>query len=502
MRIAVIDLGTNSIRFAVHEVRTDSNPNTLYREKLMVKLGERVFETGRLQPLAIRRTLQALMRFQKIAKRFHVKEIIAFGTSALREARNSAEFVAQVLKKTGIRLKVISGDEEARLIALGIVSGEVLPEQTFILVDIGGGSTEFSLCKNKKVTRSLSVPLGTARLQQLFLTDLPPSSENIKLLRKQIRKTLRMSLNPSLWPQVEKLMGSSGTIKCLSKMLGKDVKIAPFDLAGLSYLISEMSTMTKRELSELPGMEVSRMEMLLPGAILFEECMKFFGAKKSSVTELSLRDGILKDYIDQNSSKGRVQTLSKTEYLNSMIDKINRYVGDEKQIRKTAELSQALFTQLRSIHQLDPRWSKCLMVAAMSRNIGEWIHPLRHEFHSSYLVKTSQWPGLNKRETQLVSLLCLYHEKGKATSKELANLSLAGCDAATFWKLLAILRVLDAIDSDSKGPGSFKRIQKSKTCIKLLMSKKSMTGLEAIRLNLRDGLFQKIFHRSILAIPT
>src|SRR6478672_4923106 len=150
MRVAIIDLGTNSVRFDVQEFERGREAQILHREKLMIRLGQGVFITGRLDKNAIRRALHAFLRFRQIATDFRVEKIIAFGTSALRDARDSDKLLRQIKSQTGIDVRVITGEEEAKLIAEGVLAHEKPEKGTFALVDIGGGSTEISICRGRR----------------------------------------------------------------------------------------------------------------------------------------------------------------------------------------------------------------------------------------------------------------------------------------------------------------------------------------------------------------
>src|SRR5690349_20184162 len=148
MRIAIIDLGTNSVRFDIHQLGPKKGSvRQLHREKIMVRLGQGVFLNGKLDRSAIQRTLHAFTRFKKSAAQFKAAKTIAFGTSALRESSDGEKFLKLVHERTGIQIRVISGSEEAQLIALGILSNEKTPKGKYALVDIGGGSTEISICR-------------------------------------------------------------------------------------------------------------------------------------------------------------------------------------------------------------------------------------------------------------------------------------------------------------------------------------------------------------------
>src|SRR4051794_25043244 len=164
MRLAIIDLGTNSVRFDVHQISSSSlkpglSEKRLHREKLMVRLGQNVFTRGKLDPAAMARTVEAFRSFSRTLRDLKVDRVLAFATSALREASDSTKLIERVRARTGIELRVISGVEEARLIALGFLANTSPPEERFGLIDIGGGSTEVSIIKNKETLHSTSFNL-------------------------------------------------------------------------------------------------------------------------------------------------------------------------------------------------------------------------------------------------------------------------------------------------------------------------------------------------------
>jgi exopolyphosphatase/guanosine-5'-triphosphate,3'-diphosphate pyrophosphatase len=170
MRIALIDLGTNAVRFDVVEVSPAGGVARLHRERLAVRLGEGVFKTGRLSHAAIGRTVAAFESFRKTCRTLNVERVTAFGTSALRDSANSEVLLTLLKRRTGIDVRVISGQEEARLIARGILAHENPTAKGLVaLVDIGGGSVEITLCRGRQIRRSTSFKLGLRDFNRFFL---------------------------------------------------------------------------------------------------------------------------------------------------------------------------------------------------------------------------------------------------------------------------------------------------------------------------------------------
>jgi exopolyphosphatase/guanosine-5'-triphosphate,3'-diphosphate pyrophosphatase len=504
MRVGIIDLGTNSVRFDINQIGPGSRVRKLHREKLMVRLGQNVFLDGKLDPAAIRRTLQAFTSFQRTAEDLQVRRIVAFATSALREAGDSDKFLNLIRSRTGIDVRVISGEEEAKLIAKGVLSNERSSTKgRYGLVDIGGGSTEISICRGKEVLHAESFPLGTARLQQVFLKSSPPPAPKagqlsaVEQLRRYIRGILLPKMIAEEWPKVDRLLGSSGTIRAIARIVKKSGGGKSIDYKELKKLVKQMSGMTTTELLGIPGMEARRVDMIVAGAVLLEECMAVLGAKKAIATEYSLRDGIL----EEEKQIYRQHEVSNIPFhladLYSKAQKFRTGPDDEAHLKQTVEISEALFDRLKRLHKLDAKWRHHLTAASILHDVGEAISRTRHGAHSYYIVKNADIPSMEKWEAEFVGQLCLWHQDGKISQKDL---SFAGSKdrKQAFVKLLAILRVADALDRSHKRLLKIRNVRINPKSVRLLVSARNGIDLELLRVEQKKSLFEQVFQRSLV----
>ncbi|MGE0762195.1 MAG: hypothetical protein AB7N80_02840 [Bdellovibrionales bacterium] len=317
VKVGVVDLGTNSVRFAIYELADGKSANCLYKKKLMLRPGQGVYRTGRLKTGTIRKLSQAFNNFHKRTQREKVMLVKAVATSALREAKNSGQLIRRVKKNTGIEIRVISGTQEAHLIAKGILQFDPPRAAKAVLIDIGGGSTELSLCQNGKRQTSLSLPLGALRLQQLFLhQDTAQHVENrlagVAQLRRAVQAVFRQKLRT--WParSGQLALGSSGTIRAVARLLDRQrqqhrfsrlwqtqSRAKPrlkFTRRELRLLVERMLPMSRAELLRLPGMERRRLDIILTGAILLLEILDFLEVDQVRTTNHALRDGILLEF--------------------------------------------------------------------------------------------------------------------------------------------------------------------------------------------------------------
>lgn len=488
MRIAIIDLGTNSVRFDVQQLGPGRRVKCLHREKIMVRLGQGIFLSSKLDPDAIQRTLQAFHRFRRLSDQYRVSKTIAFGTSALREASDREGFLATIKEETGIHVRVISGAEEAKLIALGIQARERIPKGLYSLVDIGGGSTEISVCQGEKILHSASFPIGTARLQQLFLSRTPPKPADLVALRKHVRNALLDTLLPEHWPRTERIIGSSGTIRALDKILGE------FTRKNLSAMVKRMSLMTTGELLGIPGMESKRVDMILAGAVLFEECMAAMGAKKATSSEFSLRDGILEEELALFRQGGGASRLEL--HIPEMYEKARLLGGDVDHLQAVVALAEELFKRLQPVHRLNPSWKIYLVAACILRDTGEAVNLARHHVHSYYIIKHSDLPAMDNWELEFISQLCLHHEGAKLDSKDLSfTRNKVRKDA--FRKLLALLRVVDELDTGPDARATIKSVKIMRKLVRLRFTGRNLTGMEAQNVAKKGLFFEKVFGRAL-----
>lgn len=290
--VALIDLGTNSIRNDIYEVVDSSHVRTLFTSREMIRLGEGLYLDNRITAAAEQRLLRSLERFSLQCEAFAVQEVVAIATSAMREARNGRAVQKRIQDATGVRFRIISGAEEARLIALGVLTREKVPPGAFAIVDIGGGSTEVIACRRRAVLARRSIPMGVARIQQTCLRRSPPPSladASIFFAKMRIGASARaMAAYPC-----RAILGCSGTIKAIAKVLKRTEGSNVIHRHELLKLRHSLAHKNRRQIARIPGMTVRRVDLILAGTLILEACMDLVGASVVIPTRYSLRDGLL-----------------------------------------------------------------------------------------------------------------------------------------------------------------------------------------------------------------
>lgn len=496
MRLAIIDLGTNSVRFDVHELGPDNQIYHLHREKLMIRLGEGVFLKGRLDYRASNTCLEAFESFSKTIEDFRVDRVVAFGTSALREARDSSKLIERIKKLTGIDVRPISGDEEARLIARGTLANALALRGYYALVDIGGGSTEISVGYGRRILHSTSFPLGTARLQQIFLKTIPPvhGEDSLEQLRRHIRGTLLYKLVWDEWPKVSRILGSSGTIRTLCRIAKRTRGTKVLYREDLHEIVRDMASMPRANLMALPGMEGRRVDMILSGAVLLRECMDALHADIVEPIEFSLRDGILDEQIEILKAQKKITPPKPLEDLKLTAAGMGLKPDEIKQSQRIAE---ELFDRMRNVHRLDAKWKLYFLSAALLHETGRAISPIDSAKHSAYIATFADIPAFEDWESALIAELCLRAPNARVLKKDLPfkkNKKLQ----MVFLKLLALLRISSALAYQRTRPLPIVQVRRDTKRVILVLSKRSHPEVAILRADQVKSLFEEVYKKALI----
>lgn len=322
MIVAGIDIGTNTIRLLVAEVDDDGH-RQLYSGRIVTRLGQNLDRTGLLSEEAQERSISALSEFSGVLRVFSGCPIAAFGTSALRNARNAASFVAAAKERTGLTVGVISGDEEARLTLEGVrraLSRGKRPErdplQSALVVDIGGGSSELIITRQGTPVSIVSLSLGAVYLTERFLHRDPPAKEELQALQREIMLNLDAweidlrRMRSTLAARVPVLAGTAGTITTLASM---DLGLAAYDperingsvltRASLGRMIDRLASTSIEERKKIPGLDPGREDILLAGAMVAGEVMARSGKEEMIVSDWGLREGIVFDLYERTRAR-------------------------------------------------------------------------------------------------------------------------------------------------------------------------------------------------------
>ncbi len=334
MRIAIFDLGTNSIHMLVVEIHRDLSFGILDHEKDTTRLGDGSFETKRLSRERMARAFKVIQKFVKAAKKYKARKIIGVATSAVRDAENGPRFIREIYKRTGAKIKIISGEEEGRLIFLGASSGVSAGRKRALVVDIGGGSAEFILGDQERIYLNRSFPLGVARLTDHFIHKDPPSKKELRRLEKYIEKEIKPTVKKIKKIGFSEVIATAGTMINLASMVYEDKESKPFRLTnhfrmrskGLKKIHKKLLKKNLRELLKMPGLDLKRADIITAGGVLVNTLMKLLKTESLLVSNKGIREGSILDFILKNSPKAaggetnlRVQWSGQKPFFNGKI---------------------------------------------------------------------------------------------------------------------------------------------------------------------------------------
>ncbi len=296
-KIAAIDIGSNTLRLLIAE-KTEDRFRALFRDREIVRLGRNFYLDRLLSSPGMEAAVKVLKRFKIKSEQEGVARVLAVGTGVLREAENIRYFLEKVEMETDIPVKVISGVEEAGLMARGVLS--IIPSSSgqTIIFDIGGGSTEFVFINDGQIKDKISLPLGVVGLTEKFLINDPPKSSESDLLKIHYRNLLRkISVKGD---KINNLIGTAGTVTTLAAMTKRLTEYDPDQINGtvltfenLLGLFKRISAMPSIQRAELRGLEPGRADIILAGLLLVLEIMGHYSQKKLSVSETGLLEGLI-----------------------------------------------------------------------------------------------------------------------------------------------------------------------------------------------------------------
>ncbi len=453
MRIAAIDIGTNSIHMIVVKVRPDLSFEVIDREKDMVRLGAGGLDGRKLTDSAMSAALQTLAKFRRLAESNKVDEIIAAATSATREAENGGDFIAEAGRQTGIHIKVISGTEEARLIHLAAGYGVDVGGNTAVVVDIGGGSVEITLGTATHLRLGKSFKAGVIRLTERFVKTDPLSPQNERRLVKHLNRDMGAYLEQIANTGFDRAIGTSGTILSLGALALTNEGGTPEDLRNQRVEAKALHRLRKllvaadiEERLHMPGLDPRRADLSVAGSVLLDTILRGLGARDITLCDLALREGLVLDYIHRNSARIRKVERYPDVRRRSVVELGERCGYWSEHAQQVARLAVSIFDQTRSVHGLSDREREWLEYGALLHDIGVHISYDRHHRHSYYLIKNGDLRGFDPKEIEVIALVARYHRQATPKKSHEGYGGLNGPLRQTVRVLSAIVRLGEGLD--------------------------------------------------------
>jgi exopolyphosphatase / guanosine-5'-triphosphate,3'-diphosphate pyrophosphatase len=459
--LAAIDIGTNSIHTVIVQIKPDLPAFSIVgREKDTVRLGDRDKATGNLTEDAMARSIEALQRHQAIAKSLGATQIIAVATSATREAPNGRAFIDRIDAELGLQVDLISGQEEARRIYLGVLSGIEFNNTPRIMIDIGGGSTELILGDSEEPRTLSSTKVGAVRLSvELVKTD-PISDAEFNYLQAYVRGQLERPID-DIKAQIQagekpQMVGTSGTIETVSMIIAREkTGTLPSRLHGFKLnlkdvkaLIHKLRRLNNSDRAQLAGMSERRAEIIIPGAVVLQEAMLMLGMDSLTFCERSLREGVIVDWMLTHGLIEDRLCYQSSIKERSTLKIADKYGVDVVHSQQVARFATEIFDYMQTVrlHQLDDDARRYLWSAAILHNSGHFVSHSSHHKHSYYLIRYGELLGYNELEIEIIANIARYHRKSMPKKKHDTYQNLPKSHRLKIAQLGAILRVAIALD--------------------------------------------------------
>ncbi|MNO21524.1 Exopolyphosphatase [compost metagenome] len=493
-RIGIVDIGSNSIRLAIYEVTEQEQYRLINENKESARLSEKINENGVMNPKDILSIVPILREFQDICNVYHCSDIIVAATAAIRNAANAEEIVSTLYSHTGLKVTILSGEEEAYFGYLGVVAGMEI-EDGFI-IDIGGGSSEITLFLNRKLVSSVSLPIGAVNTQVTYGGADDWSEQNIAGLRKRIEELVSghdwIKAHPGLT-----LIGLGGTIRALGKLDQRRSKY-PMRVAHqysleneyIEYFAQLLPSMPLEKRKRLDGLSKTRADIIVPGLLILQAIIKATGAAKCVVSGTGLREGLLLNAIGAKLPAINEVVCQQVDALLSFHSTV-----DSDHLVRVRQYADDLCKVMGVSASDDGEDCKKLVhVAAMLYKIGSGIRYHQYDKHSLYWMTNAPIGGLTHRESILSAYIADYRSSnGKRLNVGEYRSLLKDSDVKLIQQLGSLLQVAVALDSSETGAIEAAEAELDRGALLLKLKCRSQACLELRQLEAAAKNFKKVW---------
>ena len=499
-KIGIIDLGSNSARLVIVNLFTDGHFMVIDELKESVRLGQDMERDGFLKPARVAETIKTLKMFRKLCDASGVTRIIAVATEAVRRAKNQRSFLDEIQSSCGIKIRVLSAEEEAVFVYRGVINTMDVPKG--IVLEIGGGSTKIVYYNRRNMLNYVTLPFGAVTLTGLFSGDgLKPEQQAEKIEEFFTEQLKQVEWLKDVDPDVQ-MMGVGGSFRNLfkiSKMVHKypldsvhNYKMQVEDFLPVYDMIKVLDLDKKKKIK---GLSAERADILPAALAVIKSFISYLGVESFTFSGAGLREGIM-------FNQALPMTVEKpvADVLNySLTTLVKYYDCDEKHVEHVVNLSIQLFKQLRVLHKFPRQYLRILKVAAMLHDCGERIKYYNHQRHSWYMILNSTLYGVTHRDIVLAAFTACCHKKEDINMADWARYKdiVSEDDLEVVKKLGVMLRIAESLDRAHAG--SIKSIN----CDILGDSVIMKTEVDGdVTLEIRNAMtasteFRKSFHKNL-----
>jgi exopolyphosphatase/guanosine-5'-triphosphate,3'-diphosphate pyrophosphatase len=497
--VAVMDIGSTAVRMELAEIGPTGEVRTLDALQKPVHLGKDTFARGRIQQSTIEECVEILRGFRRVMEEYGVtdpSQVRAVATSSVREATNRDTFLDRIYMATRINVEAIEEAEETRLTYMAVQDilhrEPDLQKGDALVVEVGGGDSEFLLVQDGHVTFSNTFRLGALRMREALDAHRAPDSKVPALLTKQIQLAvdqIRRSIPAS---RVPNLVAISGDARFAASQLSSkwaDQYMVRLDVKAFSSFAKKIAPLSMDEIVKNYRTTYQDAETVGPALMAYAQLAKVFQVENLLVPKSSLRHGLL-----QELAAGVPWTPEfSDQVVYSAVALGAKYAFDEKHARQVADLGVRLFRELQPEHQLGPRHELLLRIAALLHEIGSFISNRSHHKHSMYLILNSDLFGLSRHDMTLIALTARYHRRAVPQPYHEVYSTLSRDDRLAVSKMAAILRVADALDRNHMQQARDLACRRDKGQFTIGVNGIDDLALERLALKEKGAMFEEVY---------
>ncbi|MEQ8786282.1 MAG: Ppx/GppA phosphatase family protein [Pirellulaceae bacterium] len=502
--VAVIDVGTSSIRMAIAEIDPSGGIRKLETLSQAVSLGRDTFTLGYIDKTTVEDCVRVLRSYRRKLREYQINDpaqIRVVATSAVREARNRLAFMDRIYIATGLEVEAIDEAEVNRVTYLSVQpqlrAEDTVASAATLVIEVGGGSTELLLIREGDVLYAHTFRLGSLRLRKTLETYRAPTVKLREIMEKHVARTIEeIRQHVPKQDQVE-MVAMGGDVRFAASQLLKDWQpdgLARIPLDDLAKFTERVLRQSEDELVQKYHLNFPDAETIGPALLTYVQLAKAFGLEHVRVTNANLRDGLLEEIATKHAWTNEFSQ----QIIRSAVALGRKFEFDEPHAMQVAELSRKLFHALADEHQLRGRYEIVLYVAALLHEIGLFVSNRSYHKHSMYLIRNSELFGLSKTDLLLVSLVARYHRRASPLPNHEGYATLERDERVAVAKLAALLRVAVALDESRSQRIGELRCTVDEDRIVIQAPGVEDLSLEQLALNQNASLFEEIFGLPVL----
>lgn len=452
-RIAAIDIGTNSFHAIFVDIYSDGSFRTIDKLKEMVELAKGGMGK-RLSDGAFKRGLSALKHIKRLADSYECEEILAYATSAIREAENGGEFIQRTIDETGIKMLAIPGRVEAELIGLAVRHGVKLTSEPALMADVGGGSVEFIIGNDKEFFYLASKKIGVSRMTEVFKPSDPITQKDIETLEDHYEEQLRDVAQAFAQHRTDTIIGSSGTMENIAEMIAArknkstDVTLNEMEFSAAEFkdFYDYFIKLSRKERKKVPGLETKRVGFINTGVVLVDFLIRKFGIRKIKISSQALREGIVIRHLKKEMIGLPWTGAFADPRRRSVFELLRKTDWHENHSRHVANMALTIFDALEDELELTPNDRELLEYASYLHDIGYYISHSKHHKHALYIIRHSDLKGFKENEIEIIANVARYHRRSTPKKRHEEYWKMPPAIRKRIKKLSGILRVADGLD--------------------------------------------------------